>query len=64
MRPLRHELAAEQKHSEERRLEEEGHDGLISEEWRQNIRGDVREPAPISSELKRHHNSGNHAHSE
>jgi hypothetical protein len=64
MCPLRHELAAEQQHSEERRFEEEGHDGLISKERREHVRSDVREPAPISSELERHHDSGHHAHPE
>jgi hypothetical protein len=35
-----------------------------AKERREDVRGNVREPAPIGSELERHDNSGDHAHSE
>jgi len=62
MRPAWHQAATEQKNTEECGLEEEGDDPLIGEQRRKDAGGCRGVPAPVGSELERHHNAGNDAH--
>jgi hypothetical protein len=64
MRPRRHQLATEQKHAQEGRLEEEGGDAFIGEQGTEDVRCGIGEPAPVRAELEGHDHAGHHADAE
>ncbi len=64
MRPARHQLAAEEQHAEEGRLQEEGGEPLTGQKRRDDVRRRVGEAAPIGAELEGHDDAGDDAHAE
>jgi hypothetical protein len=64
MRPAWHQPSSEQEHAKERRLEKKRHQPFIGHQRREHVRGGIGEPAPVRSKLKRHDDSGDHAHPE
>jgi hypothetical protein len=64
MRPPRHQLAPEQQHAEEGRLEEECGQSLIGEQRTDNVGSGVGVTAPVCANLERHDDPGDDAHAE
>ena len=64
VRPLRHELAPEEQHAEERGFEEERGQHFVAHQRADDVGGGVRKAAPVGAELKRHHDARDDAHSE
>jgi hypothetical protein len=64
MHGRRHQLAAEQQHPEEGRLQEECGQALIGQERRDHVAGVVGKAAPVGAELERHDHAGHHPHAE
>ena len=64
MRPRRHARAAEEQDAEKAGLEEERHQPFVRQQRSDDIRGHVRETAPVGPELERHHDARDHTHAE
>jgi hypothetical protein len=59
-----HAVPAEQHDAEETRLEEEGGEHFIGQQWPGDRPGEVRETPPVGTELIGHDQAGDHAHAE
>ena len=62
--PWRRAVAAKQHHAEERRLQHERGEAFVAEQRPLDRPGALRQHAPVGAELKRHDDSGDHAHAE
>ena len=64
MGPGRHQLASEQQHAEESRLQEESGQPLVGQQRPDNVGGGVGVTAPVRADLERHDDPRNDAHAE
>ncbi|MNR27837.1 hypothetical protein D3C85_1451280 [compost metagenome] len=64
MQPTAYPVPAEQHHAEKAGFEEKGRQDFIGQQWPGDSPAEVREPAPVGTELVGHDQPGDHAHAE
>ena len=64
LQPVRHAAPAEQHHAEERGLQEECRQHLVTDQRADHVAGEDREAAPVGAELVREHDTRDDAHRE
>ena len=62
--PRRHTRAAEQKHTEECRLEKERREPFVGHQWSDDVGRGIRITAPVAAELERHDDARHDTHAE